>query len=288
MRRSGDFGDQLDLHAGAQRNLRHAERAAGVLAGVAEDLDEQFRGAVGHQVLLRVLQRRIHQAHHLDDALDAAEVAAQVARQRGQQVDGDGARGGLALLGGHVGAELADPGLAVLLGDMARQEHQVAGLRGHHIGCSGGAGGGQFDAQLFQLGLDVLGGGHEGSLSRTVNKQGEVQPATLPPHGGPPAEADHGDHGQGEQHGRRIERLAEQEPAADQRHERLQQLYLADPRDSARGQPRIPEQEADEHGEDRHVGQPEPCIAGCARQRFGLMRCWQPGQGSDHRQQYRQ
>lgn len=59
----------------------------------------------------------------------------------------------------------------------------------------------------------------------------------LPPHGGPPAEADHGDHGQGEQHRRRIERLAQQEPAADQRHERLQQLYLADPRDPPAASP---------------------------------------------------
>jgi hypothetical protein len=46
--------------------------------------------------------------------------------QRAQQVHGHGAGSGLAFFGGHRQAQLADPGLAALLGDVAGQEHQVA------------------------------------------------------------------------------------------------------------------------------------------------------------------
>ncbi len=52
MQGSADFSDQVDLDAGAQRNLRHAEGRAGMLAGVAENFAEQFGGAIGDQVVL--------------------------------------------------------------------------------------------------------------------------------------------------------------------------------------------------------------------------------------------
>ncbi|MNE97650.1 hypothetical protein D3C80_1960300 [compost metagenome] len=79
--------------------------------------------------------------------------------QRGQQVDGDRARCGLAGLGIDVLAQLAGPYLAVLAGDMARQEHGVAGLRGHYIGGGGGVDGRQFDAEAGKGVVD----GHVGS-----------------------------------------------------------------------------------------------------------------------------
>lgn len=49
--RRSDFRDQLDLDAGAGRDLRHAEGTARVRAGRAEHLAEQFAGAVHHQVV---------------------------------------------------------------------------------------------------------------------------------------------------------------------------------------------------------------------------------------------
>mgnify|MGYP000511679598 CR=1 FL=1 len=73
---SGQFGDQLDLDAGTQRNLRHAKGAARMRAGVSEDLAEQFRAAVGDQMLFGEGRGRVDQAHDLDDALDAVEVGA--------------------------------------------------------------------------------------------------------------------------------------------------------------------------------------------------------------------
>lgn len=43
--------DQFDLHARAERCLRDAEGAARVRAGIAEELEEQLRRAVGNEVL---------------------------------------------------------------------------------------------------------------------------------------------------------------------------------------------------------------------------------------------
>src|SRR6185369_14090566 len=110
---SSNFRDQLDLDTRSRRDLSDAERAAGVRAPVAEYLAQQLAGAIGHQVLLGEIGRRVDQAHHLDDALDLAQVA-HGSLQRAHEVDRDRAGGGLALFGVHVLAELADPGLAVL------------------------------------------------------------------------------------------------------------------------------------------------------------------------------
>ena len=74
--------------------------------------------------------------------------------QRAQQVDRDRTRGLLAGGGVHVAAELADPGLAVALGDVAGDEDQVAGAHEGHVG--GGRHGHrrQFDAEGLQLVVD--------------------------------------------------------------------------------------------------------------------------------------
>jgi hypothetical protein len=68
--------------------------------------------------------------------------------QRAHQVDGDGARGLLAIGGLQVAAQLARPDLAVLARDMAAQEPQIARLP------LGGRRDGrrrQFDVQGLQL-----------------------------------------------------------------------------------------------------------------------------------------
>src|SRR5207245_3793945 len=49
---SGHFGDQLDLDAGAERYLRHTDRASGDGCAVGGDLDQQLRGPVGDTLLL--------------------------------------------------------------------------------------------------------------------------------------------------------------------------------------------------------------------------------------------
>ena len=85
-----DFGDQLDLHRRVQRQLGHADRAAGVLAVLAEHLDEQLAGAVDHLGLAAEAGRAGYEADDLDDpavpsrpqATDAAAASALSAQVR--------------------------------------------------------------------------------------------------------------------------------------------------------------------------------------------------------------
>ncbi|MNG17026.1 hypothetical protein D3C84_1009840 [compost metagenome] len=122
----------------------------------AEHFGEELAGAVGHQMLFGEGADRVHEAHHLDDALDLVQVA-HGRVQRAEQVDGDGARGLLAFVGADVGAELADPDLAVLLGDVARQEHEVAGLHERHVGGGGCGHRGQGNAEAGKLVVNAHG-----------------------------------------------------------------------------------------------------------------------------------
>ena len=116
---SAHLDDHLDLDAGPARDLGHPERAARVRPALAEDGHQQLRGPVGHEVLLRERGRAVHEHQQLDDALDALEVA-EGGLQRAQEVDGDG-RGPprVPAAVARPAPELADPGLAVPLGDVA-------------------------------------------------------------------------------------------------------------------------------------------------------------------------
>ena len=89
---------------------------AGVPTLVAEHRDHEVGGAVHHLRPVEEVRLRIDEAaepHHADDLVEIAERGLELR----EQIDRAGARGGLALLDGDAGAELA-------LGD------QVAVLRG--------------------------------------------------------------------------------------------------------------------------------------------------------------
>ncbi len=109
-----------------------------MLAGLAEDFTDQLRSAIGDQVMFGVVTGGIDQAHELDDALDAGQVAATGCLQGGDQVDGHAACGLLGVVGADVATQLADPYLAILLGQVAGEEDGIAGLCIHHIGCCRG------------------------------------------------------------------------------------------------------------------------------------------------------
>ena len=99
----------------------------------AEDFTKELARAVGHQVLLGEIAGGVHQRHDLDNAFDLVQVAHRSV-QGTHQVDRDRTRCRFALLGGGVFAQLADPGLAVFFGDVAAQEHELAGLHKGHVG----------------------------------------------------------------------------------------------------------------------------------------------------------
>src|SRR5712691_13315990 len=152
---SGHFGDQLDLDAGAERYLRHTERAAGVGSAVAEDLDQQLRGPVGDQMLLGEGRRAVDQHHELDDPRDSVEVA-DGGVQGAHELDGDRPRRRLPLAGRQPGAELPDPRLAFLPGDVPRHVDEAPRAHEGDVDGPGPSQLGERDAE----GLQLLVGGH--------------------------------------------------------------------------------------------------------------------------------
>ncbi len=125
-----------------------------------------YGAAVGDQVLLGECRRAVDQAHHLDDAPDATEIAVAGRSQRAEQVDGDGARRGLAIGRAHGQSELADPGLAVLLRDVAGKKDQLAAAHEGHVGCGRHRERRQADAQ----GLKAFGDGRHGQPGARIGR----------------------------------------------------------------------------------------------------------------------
>ena len=71
------FHHRINLDSGSPRQGGHADRAAGMLAGFAEQRLHQVRRAIGDFGLVGEIGRRVDEDVQLHDPLDAAEVAAQ-------------------------------------------------------------------------------------------------------------------------------------------------------------------------------------------------------------------
>ena len=83
--------DRIDLDRGAERQHRHADRAAGVAAGLAEHLLHQLGGAVGDLGLIGEAAGAVHEHAELHDPLDPVEADRLV--DLGEQHDAAGAGG---------------------------------------------------------------------------------------------------------------------------------------------------------------------------------------------------
>jgi hypothetical protein len=70
------------------------------------------------------------------------------------------------------------------------------------------------------------------------------------------------EHARAGEHHRRAQLLAEHERGPEDGQQRLGELDLADARDAAAGQPRVPGEEAEEHGERGDVGESRPGLRG--------------------------
>src|SRR5690349_14101150 len=68
--RSGDLNDHFDLDRHTERQLEDTDRAAGVLAGLPEDVDQELAGPVDHTGLAGETFGRGDEADHLDDPHD--------------------------------------------------------------------------------------------------------------------------------------------------------------------------------------------------------------------------
>src|SRR6267378_4704865 len=142
---AADLDDRLDLDRDAVGQRSHADGRAGVLALVAEHLDEQVRAAVDHLGLVGELRRAVHHAEQLHHALDAVE-AAQFGLHHREQREPDRARVLVALLDAELGAELAFHRARALAGE----KQQVAGAHGVHVVGDRRARRGELDAQLLE------------------------------------------------------------------------------------------------------------------------------------------
>ena len=102
---AGDLDDGLDFDGGVERQGGHADGSAGMLAGFAEHVGDQVRGAVGDEMLFDEARCRRDEADELDDALDPGEIAAKRSLRLRQDVDGAEFRGALAGRDIDIGAD---------------------------------------------------------------------------------------------------------------------------------------------------------------------------------------
>jgi len=107
--------------------LGHAEGAASVGTAVTEEFYEEFRGAIGDEMLLGKSRGAVDQDHQLDDAADLFEVAGGGV-ECAEEVDGDGARGLKPFGGAEIEPKLAGPNFtAFFFGDVTGDKEKIAG-----------------------------------------------------------------------------------------------------------------------------------------------------------------
>ena len=125
------------------------------------------RGVALADAVRQCVARALGEAPLLGDHLKPVLAALADGQAEGQAQARLRWQGGLGAFGGaHARAQLADPHLAVLARNVARQEHQLAAVRKRHVGGGGGGDGRQLDAELLQLGGD----GHGGRLAKGVEQ----------------------------------------------------------------------------------------------------------------------
>jgi hypothetical protein len=83
-----NLDNYLDLHTGAEWDLRRAKRAAGMCAALAKDFQKKFGGAIGHLVRFGKDGSAVHQYQQPDDTFHPIQVV-QGTVQRREEFDGD-------------------------------------------------------------------------------------------------------------------------------------------------------------------------------------------------------
>src|ERR1700761_9382329 len=145
---SGYLEYSLDLDRGICGQRSYADGGAGMAALVAEYRNHQVGGAVQHLRPVEEIGSRIDEAAETHHARHLVEIADGSLHLR-HQVDGATSCGGLALLDGDAGAELAlgDQLALRIEADLTRNEQQVSGADEADIVRHGAGGFVQGDAQ---------------------------------------------------------------------------------------------------------------------------------------------
>src|ERR1700757_1489880 len=69
------FNNHFNLDACAEWDLRNTKSGSRVLAPFTENISDQFRCAIRHDMLFGEVERRIDEAHQLDDPRHAVQIA---------------------------------------------------------------------------------------------------------------------------------------------------------------------------------------------------------------------
>src|SRR5947209_2706249 len=123
--RRSHLNDEIDFERGPKWKIRGDQRAAGVKAALAEDLDQQLRGAVGDPVRFVEPRRAVdHDEHagHLRYAIEVADRGLEDAKQ----LDGDVAGGRSRSAWGNILTHLTHEQLIAGLGQASREEDVTA------------------------------------------------------------------------------------------------------------------------------------------------------------------
>lgn len=107
---SDHFCDHFNFYASAVRDLGNAEGASSVFTARAQHLGQQVACPVGHQVVLCIFRRRIHQTCQFYDTANPVEVPNR-GLQGTKKVDGYSTCSSLSLGRGEPAPKLPDPGL---------------------------------------------------------------------------------------------------------------------------------------------------------------------------------
>ena len=128
-------------------------------AGVAQDGDQEIRGAVDDLGLVGEIGGGVHEAHQLHRPVQPVPVATDGLLQLGQQRDRAAFRGLGALFEGQVLAQAALDEAGLILADLAGDVDQVAHLDEGDVVRRRGGRIGQGDAEVGEALLDRVHGG---------------------------------------------------------------------------------------------------------------------------------
>src|SRR5690606_20315339 len=167
---SFDLEDAVDLDRDAEGQRFGADGHAGVLAGLAEDLGHQIRGAVDHPRLFREVGGAVDQPEQLDHTGHAVESSGNRVLDLGQDLERGLARRLVAALDRQVAAALADiTGLAVDDRPLAGDVDEMAGDDRADIAAARRKGRRQRDAELVEPCRDASAHDAPHAISKTAS-----------------------------------------------------------------------------------------------------------------------
>lgn len=118
------MGGQLDLDGDVEGQFGQPHRAAGMAAGLTENVDQQVRASVDDRRRLVETGPDIDHTEDLDDAIDAVEIA-ELGLQRGQDREGGHPGRIPSLFECQIGAHLSADDLRSVEGTMTSDVDQI-------------------------------------------------------------------------------------------------------------------------------------------------------------------